>query len=88
MFDQFYVVIGIYELLKLVEAELISFLKSSIVFSILLNCIVGQMNTVVLAIIKDVFEGRCAEVAFTTEEHLHILVYQDPHSDIKLTVVN
>lgn len=74
--------------LELIEIELVSIFKSSVVFGILLNGIVGKMYRIVLAVIENVFESRCPKITFSAEEDFHVLVNQNPHPDVKLTIVD
>lgn len=74
-------------LLELIEIKLVSILILAITFAILLDCIIGEMDHVVLAVIKYVFKSRRPQVAFSAEKDFHVLVYKYPNSNVKLSIV-
>lgn len=76
------------DLLQLVKAQLVAVFEASIVFLVSLNCIVREMNGRLLAVVENVLRSRSAQVAFSAKEHFHILIDQNPDSDVELAVVN
>jgi len=74
--------------LKLIKIKLISIFKLAIVLGVLLNGIVSQMHSVILTVIKHIFKGSRSQIPFSAKVNFHILIYQNPYSDIKLSVVN
>jgi len=50
--------------------------------------VVCEMDHVILTVVKDILKGSGPKISFFTEKDLHILVYQNPNSDVELTVVN
>ena len=67
---------------------MVSIFELSVVLGVFLDSIVGQVNSVVLAVVEYVLKGCSSEVAFFAEKDFHVLIDQNPHSDVKLSTVD
>jgi hypothetical protein len=74
-------------LLKPIKRQLVSIFKFAIILSFFLNRIVGQVNCIVLAVVQNVLKCSCTTIAFFAKEDFHVLVYQNPNSNIELPAV-
>ena len=72
------------------KTQLVSILVLPIVWTVLLDGIVCEMDEVIVesGSISVVGHRRCAKVAFSEEEDIHVLVEEHPHSDVKLALVD
>jgi len=76
--------------LKLVVAELVTWLVLTVIVSILLDGIVGQVDQVVIEILQIVLVAACTDVTLLVPEGLEIAVDACDHHvvpDIELSVV-
>lgn len=62
----------------------------SVVFSMLLNSIVCQVDKCIVDVLQvdSEFSGRCPKVPFFEEVQVLVLSENDPHSDVKLSLVD
>ena len=67
---------------------MIAILKGAIGQSILLNCVVCEMDVGVVAIIHVVLCTRGTKIALLEKEALHLLSDENPHADVKLPLVD
>ena len=77
--------------LHFVVAELVSCLKSSVFFAVLLDRIIRKMNVLVFEVLESVEEAACANVAILVEVAFKSSVNGSQHcvhSHIEFTVVN
>lgn len=75
--------------LQLLIAHLIAVLEATVIFSIFLHRIVGQMDELVIRVVGVDAELGAArsEVAFLKEIDRALIVDKDPHSDVELPLV-
>ena len=74
----------VYILLKLVKSQLVPVLKPPVLLGVLLHCIVGQVYSIILAIVEHIVKRGSAQVSFLAEKYFHVLVYDHVHPYIKL----
>ena len=74
-------------LLKLIKIQLVAIFKPAVVLAVLLNGVVRQMHHLILCVVKPVLEGGCPQIPLLEEVNLHILVYEDPDTDVKLALI-
>lgn len=82
------IVVLFYVLLQIIERQLVSIFKLPIGLAVLLHCVVGQMDELVLAVVNLVVLTGCSQVALFEEVHLHLLSHQHPYSDVELASVD
>ena len=70
--------------------HLISVLKLTIIWSVLLNRIIRQMHPLVLQLFCISTVGRRAgpDISFFEKHYVHILRHEHPYSDVKLAPMN
>ena len=73
-------------MLELFEIELISIFVPAVIIWLGLNRVIGEMDHVVLAVVKFVAKGASAKVPFFEKEYFHILIDEHPHSDVEFTI--
>jgi len=76
-------------LLEPLVAELVAILEGAIVLGVLLNGIISQVNVLIVDVLQVHLElrGRRSQVALFEDVELMVLVDEDPHADVKLTIV-
>lgn len=67
----------------MVEPELVSVFVAAVVFRVLLDCIVGEMDVEVC--VEFVLIGGGSHVALLEEMDFELVGEEDPHSDIELS---
>jgi hypothetical protein len=77
-------------ILELLVGHLVTVLELSIVFRELLDGIIGQMNILVIWIVRVYIElwARSSQVPFFKEVYSSFIIYKDPDTDVKLSLVN
>jgi hypothetical protein len=77
-------------ILELLVGHLVTVLELSIVFRELLDGIIGQMNILVIWIVRVDIElwARSSQVPFFKEVYSSFIINKDPDTDVKLSLVN
>jgi|LauGreDrversion4_2_1035121.scaffolds.fasta_scaffold21931_2 hypothetical protein len=77
-------------ILELLVGHLVTILKLTIVFWEFLDRIIGQMNILVIWIVRIYAEfwAWCPQIPFFKEVHSPFIVDKDPNTDVKLSLVN
>ena len=72
------------------EAQLVSIFEVTIVFSMLLDCIVRQMHEGIVYILEVDTEltGRGPQVSLLEEEELLVLIQEHPDTNVELALVD
>ena len=73
-------------MLELFEIELVSIFVAAVIIWLGLNRVIGEMDHVVLAVVKFVAKGASPKVTFFEKEYFHILIDEHPHSDVEFTI--
>lgn len=72
------------------KTQLISIFKISIVWRVLLDCVVGEVDPVVCqgSRISCILAGARPDVALPEEEAIEVMCDEDPHPNVKLPPMN
>ena len=80
----------LHDTLKVREGKHVAIFMVAVVRTVLLDCIIGQVDVVVVEVlcIHVVRCGACAQIALLEEVDIHFVSEADPHPNIKLSLIH